>query len=521
MVREKNHPVLFLSVPPLVILYAGQLFDRNGAVTAAVVILVLFSLVLSAERFIPVRSFRLVRFVFFGFLLGFGMLVAIYHQSRPLITLAPRNRIAVLTCELVADPAPAGPDYYRSRVQTHVLQTISGDRFSATGNADVFFPANLVRQSLPGGLAHRPNRVRFRDQAPMAAGSQIIAKGSILTIPVKYQPENPGSVARFTVIPESIPATGEQWVSPLAGIRSRLRLSLMRMLYDWKESGGFLLALLSGNRDYIEPGLALAFRNAGLSHVLALSGMHLSIIGGIALGFGMGAGGRKFSIRFSLLVLCLFVWFAGNSPSLDRALIMALLAAFLRSSGIRTDMLSLLACSCLIQLCASPEHAHSPAFMLSYAALLGIILAGKWITVILEPWIPARVSTALSASIGAQLFTVPVVAVTFGVLSPAGIVAACVVSPFVTLYLAAGLFLVGLGGFFPRIAGLVLPAYNSLYRLISTIVYRFASFPRIVLKDLSAMLAAGILCFAGIVLLYVLHERTCARRAPDALFTGL
>jgi len=52
-------------------------------------------------------------------------------------------------------------------------------------------------------------------------------------------------------------------------------------------------------------------------------------------------------------------------------------------------------------------------------------------------------------------------------------------------------------------------------------VYRFASFPRIVLKDLSAMLAAGILCFAGIVLLYVLHERTCARRAPDALFTGL
>ena len=64
MVREKNHPVLFLSVPPLVILYAGQLFDRNGAVTAAVVILVLFSLVLSAERFIPVRSFRLVRFVF-------------------------------------------------------------------------------------------------------------------------------------------------------------------------------------------------------------------------------------------------------------------------------------------------------------------------------------------------------------------------------------------------------------------------------------------------------------------------
>ena len=166
MVREKNHPGLFLSVPPLVILYAGQLFDRNGAVTAAVVILVLFSLVLSAERFIPVRSFRLVRFVFFGFLLGFGMLVAIYHQSRPLITLAPRNRIAVLTCELVADPAPAGPDYYRSRVQTHVLQTISGDRFSATGNADVFFPANLVRQSLPGGLAHRPNRVRFRDQAP-------------------------------------------------------------------------------------------------------------------------------------------------------------------------------------------------------------------------------------------------------------------------------------------------------------------------------------------------------------------
>ncbi len=521
MVKEKKHTVLFLAVPAVFTVYTASSHVFPVLFVAAAGTLFLFSALTAILYFSDLQILRSARLVCFGLLLGFIALCSIDHRAAPIITLAPRNRITALTGELVSDPIPAGPDFYRTTVKMCSLETGSGNWFSATGRADIFLPAAMVRQSLPGGVTLKPGTMNTPGNTQTVSTCQLLAKGAILTVPVRYHRPDANHGERFTIIPEINVVAGDQWISPFARIRSNLRLSLMRMLYDWKESGGLLLALLSGNRDYIQSDLALAFRNAGLSHILALSGMHLSILGGIALGLSMGAGGKKFSVKFTLLVLCGFVWFAGNSPSLDRALIMALAAAVLRASGIQAGVLSLLAFSALVQLCINPEQTYSLAFILSYTALAGIVLAGKWITVLVQPWIPVRAISPLSASIGAQLFTIPVIALSFGVLSPAGSIAACVVSPFVTLFLVMGLFFAGVSALFSGITGIILPVYNGLYRIITGIVQWFASIPGIVLKDLSAMLGAGILCLAGIVLLYVLYERTCARRAPDALFTGL
>ena len=64
--------------------------------------------------------------------------------------------------------------------------------------------------------------------------------------------------------------------------RALCRLYFKRMMFAWGSAGGLLLALLCGARDFTESETADAFRMAGLSHILALSGMHLSLFYGLA-----------------------------------------------------------------------------------------------------------------------------------------------------------------------------------------------------------------------------------------------
>ena len=52
-------------------------------------------------------------------------------------------------------------------------------------------------------------------------------------------------------------------------------------MFYWNEAGGLFLALISGIREYTDQSAADSFRRAGLSHILALSGMHLSLFSGI------------------------------------------------------------------------------------------------------------------------------------------------------------------------------------------------------------------------------------------------
>jgi len=84
------------------------------------------------------------------------------------------------------------------------------------------------------------------------------------------------------------------------------------------------------------PGRAVsdAFRNAGLSHILALSGMHLSLVSGIAFFAGMRLFGKTKSYIFQFCAVSLFVWFAGFSPSLLRAFLCSVLLLLCSVCGI-------------------------------------------------------------------------------------------------------------------------------------------------------------------------------------------
>ena len=197
-----------------------------------------------------------------------------------------------------------------------------------------------------------------------------------------------------------------------SGIRGKLRharalcrLQFKRLLYAWGNAGGLLLALLSGSREYTEGAVSEAFKNAGLSHILALSGMHLSLVSGLALVLGKRAAGRRFASALQLGAIVFFVWFAGISPSLFRALVCALIpftCALLQLR--RPNVIIVLCASFLLHLMMFPSHVQSAAFMLSYGALAGILTLGEPIRRLLCAHLFPALSDALGDSCAAQAF---------------------------------------------------------------------------------------------------------------------
>lgn len=263
-------------------------------------------------------------------------------------------------------------------------------------------------------------------------------------------------------------------------IRALFRLLFKRLMFSWGNAGALILSLLSGSRDYLPESVRDAFKNAGLSHILALSGMHLSFFSGLASRETGRFVSRKYVFYFQIAAVLLFVWFAGISPSLFRALFCSLFMLFASKSSCRnTDFLAVLGGVFLIHIMIYPSDATEAAFMLSYGALAGILTIGSFIKKYFFPVLTPYLSESVSASVGAQVFTAPVSIKLFGEFMPVGIIASVIVSPLITWFLTAGLFLIILCVFFPFASGLCGKFLNAFYSVIVFFVEGFAQWPSI------------------------------------------
>jgi competence protein ComEC len=264
----------------------------------------------------------------------------------------------------------------------------------------------------------------------------------------------------------------------IAHFRALCRLEFRRVLYAWGPAGGLFLALVSGAAEYTEPEVSLLFKLAGLAHVLALSGMHLSIFSGMSRRVSQGAG-KRYAERFSLVTVILFVWFAGFSPSLRRALIFFLIIILSKRSGKAAGMLEALAATFIIHTLMAPAEALTISFLLSYAGLLGITLLAPLVNRALVRIPYFFCSESFAASIGAFMSTSPISALFFGYLTPGSIIASTVVSPLITLFVVSGIVCVIASFVAPPLLFPLGKGMNLLYRLIVTLVRGFAEIPRI------------------------------------------
>ncbi|MFC1238171.1 ComEC/Rec2 family competence protein [Treponema vincentii] len=406
------------------------------------------------------------------------------REQRPPQTLASLSTVRTLIAELTGEAVPAGSDYYRIPVKLIACSTGRSEQFSASGSVQLFVPAALVCGTYSGGITRIGEAEQSEKTIPLLRGTAAFAdylqnpqecrfyvRGMKLAVQGKFGKTGTVFYAR------SVQPVFLGWNSPLSRFRAFFRFAFMRMLYGWGEAGGLLLALLAADKAFLPAECIAAFRNAGLAHILALSGMHLSLIGTAALQGGRLFGHKSRAAWFSLAAVFLFVWFAGAAPSLNRALGMVCITAAGRALGLKPPPLSVLCAMLTVHIAIAGTEAMTLGFMLSYGACAGIIIFGDACAHLLRGKIPPAFASSISASVGAQLFTAPIVISAIGNIAAAGVIASCAVSPLVSVFLIAGLICIPLALIFPFTSPLLGYGLNAAYRIIFASADFFACLP--------------------------------------------
>jgi competence protein ComEC len=246
---------------------------------------------------------------------------------------------------------------------------------------------------------------------------------------------------------------------------------------------GLAAGILIGLRDRVDRDLAAAFTTAGVSHVVAISGWNIAIVGAVVAALLRGRLGRRGRSVVTLAAIVAYTIFAGASASVVRAAVMAGVVILARESGRTGAAATALGWAVTLLLLADPRTIGDAGFQLSVLATAGLIAWGTTLTERLRTWrggrLPGWLAESLGVSLAAEAATLPVVLAAFGrlaILAPAVNLA---VVPLVPPAMASGtLALVGgwltLAGV-PPILGTLLGLPGWLVLTILVAVVRFSA----------------------------------------------
>ena len=257
-------------------------------------------------------------------------------------------------------------------------------------------------------------------------------------------------------------------------LRSALSRSLSEVAADADEAGLFRAVLL-GDRQGLSSEDRDLFRLGGIAHILAISGLHLSLIGqGLrALLRRLGAGIAVSDIAAGAF-LVFYVLLIDAGPSALRALIMFLCLLAADLLGRSYDLLSALGLAGILLLAGQPLYALDAGFQLSFAAMAGI----GGIRPVFERYLGKRRPPAglggLLAGLSVQLATLPLAAWHYHEISLLGILLNLAAVPLMTWALASvmagavfGLAAASAGIFFAGTAHYIFAGLLALCRAVS------------------------------------------------------
>jgi competence protein ComEC len=321
---------------------------------------------------------------------------------------------------VVEDSRPLGGGDTRS-----VVRVLRGTRLEdgaalAAGMYLSAGPLALPRAARVRLLARLAPRVRFRNPTPHPG------------IPPRYETRGHAWISDVEAISvlERTP-----WVEWLEAARQRVRTGLDATLPA--RAAGLARALVLGDDRAVDPDDAAQVRDAGLLHVLTVSGLHVAILAGLLVGLlerallccSRLAGRvevRRIACAIGVPLVLGYAAFAGGAPSAWRAAVTAAIAWALIGLGRRPDPVAVTAAAALVLGVQAPGEVVRPAFLLSIGATAAI-LGGRFPRAgDLRSWL----RDAFALSIRTTLATAPIVLWCFGTLPLAGVLANVLLAPF-------------------------------------------------------------------------------------------
>ncbi len=319
-------------------------------------------------------------------------------------------------------------------------------------------------------------------------------------------------------------------ISWIYTLRGNLGDSLARSLPEPQAS--LSQAILLGLRTNIPTDIMQAFYASGTTHLLAISGLNLTIILGMTLAATIWLFGRRYKIYIwlSLALIWTYALLTGFPPTVARAAIMGSVFLLAELSGRQRSTLAALSLAAAIMVAIEPRVMWDVSFQLSFLSMLGLIYISPYLINRIEEAGPAEHSLitrgkqllviGFGTALAAVLATWPAIATYFKTFSIAGIPAtffampampAIIMTSILTAF--AGWAWHPAGVFFGWIAWLFLSFFLLVIRVFSAIPYMYIQGLELQPWQIALYYAA-----LALVLLALKYRKSLTEKAKSLVF---
>ncbi|MBI2621020.1 MAG: ComEC/Rec2 family competence protein [Candidatus Levybacteria bacterium] len=321
-------------------------------------------------------------------------------------------------------PYPEGKNIaFETQVQTQPKISLRGQQISLTlpnsQRAIVFFELN----------------------PPLSYGDRIALEGKI-----DYFTSQKGDKVAFISYPEFILIEKGTKGSLIVRIRESI-IGFFNSSFNPKYST-LMLGIVFGIKQEMPEGFYNNLQKSGLLHVIAASGMNITMVGGFLLGLFAIFFRRQTALILTIFGILFYALLAGFEPSIVRASIMGILVFLAQLTGRQSSSFLGLFVAGTLMLLKAPGLIFDIGFQLSFMATLGLIyfrpffFVNKKIKSLIQRSI---IGEDLATTISAQIFTLPILLSNFGNYSIFSVIANALVLWTVPILMVIGAVAVVLG----------------------------------------------------------------------------
>ena len=310
-----------------------------------------------------------------------------------------------------------------------------------------------------------------------------------------------------------------------------LRQQAMEQLLEVMEErdAGVLGAMILGEKSYLPEDRKEQFQKTGIGHLLAISGLHVSLLGaGLFFFLRSYCLPMRKAVVVTVVFLFLYGQFTGFPVATERAVLMMVCGLLARYTGRCYDALSAMALSGIITLIQQPLQLFQCGFILSYTAIAGIVLFSP-VMEKLSPYFKkngfwGKMLQAVLSSISVFLVTMPVMLWFFYEISPYAVLANLVVLPLLYLLVGAGVFGCVLSFFWKAAGGFLLSTVHYILRFYEMVCLAVEELPGC--SVVTGRPAPGLILFyyvilAGGIFLYVKWDKKWTILIAGMLLAGI
>ncbi|MBO5340621.1 MAG: DNA internalization-related competence protein ComEC/Rec2 [Oscillospiraceae bacterium] len=296
------------------------------------------------------------------------------------------------------------------------------------------------------------------------------------------------------------------------------------------EAAPFVRAVVTGNRDTLSDSYTSSLQRTGLSHAVAVSGMHLAYLAGFI--FLLLGRGKRVTALLGIPMILLFTVVAGCTPSVVRAAIMVILLQIAPLLGRERDDFTALAFALLLLLLHNPYAAASVSLQMSFGSVLGIILFSEGLRdrilscmlrdcedgLLCRIWNrTARVvASAFAATLGAVSLTVPLTAFYFEQVSLIAPVSNLLILWAVSFVFVGGLAVGMLGAVWPVVGSALALMVQPFVTYITGVIHILARIPFAAIPTTTAFYRMWLVFLYGLLALGIIIPGRKRLRLPVA-----